>query len=159
MEKYEFKKIYGDNAKRLFNFILWTTGNRAVCEDILQNVFIKVWRSATVPADANGRIAWLYAITRNACIDYFRGLKRFSQYNDDAGVAVEKSDNEDDGRLAWNKVAQLPETDRAIIYLHLKIGYSYGEIGRFFDMTENHVRVRTFRALRKLRGILTRKGL
>jgi RNA polymerase sigma-70 factor (ECF subfamily) len=159
VEEYEFKKTYDNNAKRLYNFILWTTGNRAVCDDILQNVFLKVWRCSTVPADTDERIAWLYTITRNACIDYFRGLKRFSQYNDAVGGIVERPEHEDDGKLAWHEVAQLPETDRAIIYLHLKMGYSYSEIGRFLEITENHVRVKIFRALRKLRAILTRKGI
>ncbi len=159
MDGYEFRQLYDRNARRLYNFILWTTGNRSVCDDILQTVFIKVWRSAKVPADTGEQTAWLYAIARNACIDHFRSSRHFTEYNDEIGGTAERADTEDDGRLAWHEVAQLPGTERAIVYLHLKMGYSYGEIGRFMEMTENHVRVTAFRALRKLRNILIRKGL
>lgn len=162
MEKLEFKKMYDTNAGRLFNFILWTTGNRAVCDDVLQNVFVKVWRCETVPLDDGGRTAWLYAIARNACIDYFRTIKPSTEYNDEIVVAVENEgrvDHDDDGKLAWREVTRLPDVERSIVYLHLKIGYSYAEIGPMLNMTENNVRVKAFRALKKLREILIKKGL
>jgi RNA polymerase sigma-70 factor, ECF subfamily len=159
VDEQEFKKLYDRNARRLYNFILWTTGNSAVCDDVLQNVFVKVWRCALVPADEGEQTAWLYAVTRNACIDYFRGKKKFVEYNDAVGGTAERSDAEDDGRAAWNEVRQLPENERAIVYLHLKMGYSYAEIARLLSMTENNVRVKAFRALRRLREILIRKGL
>lgn len=160
MDEHEFKQFYDRNARRMYNFILWTTGNRSVCDDIVQAVFIKVWRSSSVPVSAGEQTAWLYAIARNACIDYFRSTRRFVEYNDEIGSAVEQPDTaRDDGTLAWQEVKGLPGTERAIVYLHIKMGYPYGEIGRFLDMTENHVRVTAFRALRKLRDILMRKGL
>jgi len=160
VEKPEFKKIYDTNARRLYNFILWTTGNRAVCDDVLQNVFVKVWRCNTLPADDRGLTAWLYAIARNACIDYFRTVKRSTEYNDEIGVADAGSgERDDDGKLAWHEVTQLPDAERSIVYLHLKIGYSYTEIGAMLNMTENNVRVKAFRALHKLREILIKKGL
>jgi RNA polymerase sigma-70 factor (ECF subfamily) len=160
VEKLEFKKLYDTNARKLYNFILWTIGNKAVCDDVLQNVFVKVWRCGTVPPDDNGRTAWLYAIARNACVDYFRTMKRSAEYNDEIGADDAGNDgHEDDCKLAWREVTHLPDAERSIVYLHLKIGYSYAEIGTMLDMTENNVRVRAFRALRKLREILVRKGL
>lgn len=159
MEKLEFKKIYDTNARRLYNFILWTTGNRSVCDDVLQNVFVKVWRCETVPPDDGGRTAWLYAIARNACIDYFRTVRQSTEYNDEIGAAdAGRGDHEDDGKLAWHEVKQLPDAERSIVYLHLKIGYSYAEIGTMLNMTENNVRIKAFRALHKLREILTRRS-
>jgi RNA polymerase sigma-70 factor (ECF subfamily) len=159
VEKNEFQKIYDDNARKLYNFILWTTGNRSVCDDILQNVFVKVWRCHSVPPNGGECTAWLYAVTRNACVDYFRSTRKSVEFNEDIGGATEDSDAQDDGKLAWREVQRLPENERAIVFLHLKLGYSYAEIGRLMDMTENHVRVKAFRALRRLREILVRKGL
>jgi RNA polymerase sigma factor (sigma-70 family) len=161
VEEHEFKQLYDTTAKRLYNFILWTTGNRSVCDDILQNVFFKVWRCEKTPSDAKECLSWLYAITRNACIDYFRSTRKFMEYSDAIATAetATVSDREDDGKLAWHEAAQLPETERSIVYLHCKMGYSYGEIGRMVDLTENNVRVKAFRALKKLREILIKKGL
>jgi RNA polymerase sigma-70 factor, ECF subfamily len=162
VEEHDFKRLYAVAAKRLYNFILWTTGNRAACDDILQNVFFKVWRCEKAPADENGCMAWLYAIARNACIDYFRSVRKFTEYNDAIATGEEAGDcpdRVDDGKLAWHEAAQLPETERSIVYLHCKMGYSYGEIGRMMELTENNVRVKAFRALKKLRDILIKKGL
>jgi RNA polymerase sigma factor (sigma-70 family) len=154
-----FKNIYDRNARRLYNFILWTMRNRSACDDILQTVFMKVWRSAAAPESQDEQTAWLYAIARNACIDHFRRARKFSEYNDDIGVNAEHGDESDDGKMAWRQVSLLEETERAVIYLHLKLGYSYAEIGRLMNITENNARVKAFRALRKLRDVLIRKGL
>jgi RNA polymerase sigma-70 factor (ECF subfamily) len=154
-----FRQLYDRNARRLYNFILWTTGNKSVCDDILQTVFIKAWRSNTVPEPHSEQTAWLYVVARHACIDYFRSARRHCEYNDEIGGKEERSSEKNDGETAWRLVAQLGESERAVVYLHLKLGYSYAEIGRLMDMTENNVRVKAFRALRKLREIIIRKGL
>lgn len=162
MDEQNFRHLYERNSRRIYNFILWTTGNRSACDDIVQTVFMKVWRSRTVPEVEAEQTAWLYAIARNACVDYFRQNSRpMVEYNDEVGAACEASEDPvaDDGKLAWHEVGRLPETERAIVYLHVKMGYSYGEIGRLLDMTEISARVAAFRALRKLRDILLRKGL
>ncbi|MBN1130701.1 MAG: RNA polymerase sigma factor, partial [Chitinispirillaceae bacterium] len=147
MEELEFKQLYDQYAKKLYNFILWTVGTRAGCDDIMQNVFVKVWKCTTVPHDPGERNAWLYTVTRNACMDHFRSSKRFVEYDEKVGGATERQDHQDDGRLAWNEVRALPEAERTIVFLHLRLGYSYQEIGKLLGMTENNVRVRIFRAL------------
>jgi RNA polymerase sigma-70 factor (ECF subfamily) len=159
VDELEFKQLYDQYAKKLYNFILWTVGTRAGCDDILQNVFFKVWRCATVPQDPHERNAWLYTVTRNACMDHFRSSKRYVEFNENIGGTTERPEREDDGRLAWNEVRALPEAERTIVFLHLKLGYSYQEVGGLLGMTENNVRVKIFRALRKLREILVRKGV
>jgi RNA polymerase sigma factor (sigma-70 family) len=152
-----FKHIYDRNARKLYNFILWTTGCRSACDDILQTVFMKVWRCAAVPNTDDEQTAWLYTIARNACIDHFRSARRFAEYNDAIGVKKENDEEDDEGRTAWRQVSQLEETERAVIYLHLKMGYTYAEIGRLIGVTENNARVKAFRAVRKLRDMLIRK--
>jgi|WetSurMetagenome_2_1015567.scaffolds.fasta_scaffold149259_2 RNA polymerase sigma factor (sigma-70 family) len=159
MDSFTFKQLYDRNARRLYNFIFWTTGNRAVCDDILQTVFVKVWRSTTAPESQGQQTAWLYTVARHACIDYFRSDRKHSEYNDEVSGHEEHIDEKNDGEMAWRMVAQLEETERAVVYLHLKLGYSYAEIGHLMDLTENNVRVKAFRALRKLRDIMLRKGL
>jgi RNA polymerase sigma-70 factor (ECF subfamily) len=129
------------------------------CDDILQNVFVKVWRCEQFPHDPGERNALLYTIAHNACIDHFRNAKKFAEYDDEVGGAEAATEYEDDGKLAWREAARLPETERSIVYLHLKMGYPYAEIGKLLGMTENNVRVRAFRALKKLREILAKKGL
>ena len=53
----------------------------------------------------------------------------------------------------------LPVVERSVVYLHVKMGYSYPEIGRMMGMSESLARVTAFRALRRLRDTLVRKGV
>jgi RNA polymerase sigma factor (sigma-70 family) len=156
----EFKTMYDQYAHKLYNFIIWTTGNKSSCDDILQNVFVNVWKSKTIPASADEHAPWLFAIARNACIDYYRSTKRFAHTGaalDEMGANDQEFEN--DGELAWREVNALPETERSIMYLHLRNGNTFGEIAAMLDLNESQVRVKAFRALKKLRSTLGKKGL
>jgi RNA polymerase sigma-70 factor, ECF subfamily len=157
MEESEFKKLYAAHAKRLYNFILWTTARKSVCDDLLQTVFLKIWQCDSVPQPENERIAWLYTVAHNTCIDYFRSNSRFASITDTAAPA-ENPAIIDDGHEAWREAARLPFNERAVVYLHIRMGYSYAEIGRRIGMSEGNARITAFRALRKLRESMERKN-
>lgn len=159
MDTSAFKRLYDQYAGKLFNFILWTTGNRSVCDDILQNVFSNIWQCDSVPEDSHRRKAWLFTVARNACMDHFRNSKHEVACRTRERERNNYHDRDDDGTSAWEAVQRLLETDRIIIFLHLKMGYDYPEIGAMLGMTDNCVRVRMCRALHKLRDILVRKGV
>jgi RNA polymerase sigma-70 factor (ECF subfamily) len=53
--------------------------------------------------------------------------------------------------MVWEMLEGLSEDEKSIIYLHLKSGYNYREIGRIMNLEETAVRVRAFRAIRRLR--------
>lgn len=156
----EFRQMYDQHAQKIYNFILWTKGNASSCDDILQNVFLKVWKSGTVPANDQERTTWLYAITRNAIIDHFRCNRRFAHSSESIDLLEAKiPEHEDDGNLAWEEVSKLPRVERSIVYLHCKVGHSFVEIAKMLDMNNTLVRVKAFRALKKLRSMLIKKGL
>lgn len=157
MQKREFTQIYNEYAIRLYNFILWTTQNRGACDDILQNVFIKIWNAPSVPDGDIERQRWLFAVTRNACYDFFRKHNRFSRFRQNYSQEFVMPAPDPDARFVWDEVSELPEIERTILYLHLKIGYTYKEISPMVDLAENLVRVKAFRALKKLRKTLIEK--
>jgi RNA polymerase sigma-70 factor (ECF subfamily) len=156
MDEGDFKKLYAVHAKRLYNFIRWMTGKRSLSDDILQIVFVKVWQGAGAPGNDSECSAWLHRIARNACIDHFRHTARLAECNDAALPAAAET-NMDDGAQAWEEVAQLPSSERAVVYFHIKMGYTYAEIGAMLGMTETNARVTAFRALRRLREHLVRR--
>ena len=101
---------------------------------------------------------WLYAIARNACIDYFRSSARFSnfseKYTKECSTSNGIDEPGDDKEEVWKELSKLSDTDRSILYLHVKEGYAYREIAGMLDLNENQVRVKAFRALKKLRDEL-----
>ncbi|NLE00483.1 MAG: sigma-70 family RNA polymerase sigma factor [Fibrobacter sp.] len=159
MQEHEFKQIYSKFGRSLYNFILWLTRDRSPCDDILQTVFINIWKCQSVPSDEIELQRWLFTITRNACLDHFRKTTRFSRFRTQYTNDYYEPPTDPDAGFTWNELSALPETEKSILYLHIKIGYTYKEIGDMLEMTENLVRVRAFRALKKLRENLTKKEL
>lgn len=68
-----FSELYQRTSSKLFGVCLAMLHERAAAEDILQNVYITVWRRAGSfdPARA-GAMTWLITLTRNQCIDRLR---------------------------------------------------------------------------------------
>ncbi|MBN1307898.1 MAG: RNA polymerase sigma factor [Chitinispirillaceae bacterium] len=159
MNEHEFKNLYHDHGRNLYNFILWITVNRSICEDILQEVFVKLWRCETVPAEPDELRRWLLTVTRRTCLDFLRKSSRFARLRHKYQTERRESPSDPDAPFLWEKLENLPEMERSILYLHLKIGHTYREIADMFDLTENRVRVRAFRALKRLRETLTKKEL
>jgi len=65
--------VYQDTSAKLFGVCLRILKDRSEAEDVLQEVFVTVWRKATIfdPARASP-ITWLVAIARNRAIDRLR---------------------------------------------------------------------------------------
>src|SRR4051812_2446794 len=79
--------VYRDTSAKLYGVCLRILGNNAEAEDVLQDVYITVWRrAATFDPGRASPITWLVAIARNRAIDRLRaGAKsRLMQPIDDA---------------------------------------------------------------------------
>jgi RNA polymerase sigma-70 factor (ECF subfamily) len=153
----EFRHIYNESGQSLYNFILWITGNRSACDDILQEVFIKVWQCSDYPHDPEERRRWLLTITRNTCLDVARKNTRRTFYTKKFTEEWYDPPGDPDAPFFWNILQELPEVERSILFLHLKIGHSYREIAEVLDISESLVRVKAFRALHKLKETLIKK--
>ena len=159
MQEQQFKKIYNEHSRRLYNFIMWITHNRAACDDILQNVFIKIWKVSEVPSEPDELQRWLLTVARNACLDFFRKTSRFSSFRTQYTQEYYKAETDPDSHFIWKELSSLSEVERSILFLHIKSGYSYKEIGAILGKGESLIRVKAFRALKKLRETLVKKEL
>lgn len=80
--------VYDLTSAKLFGICLRISGDREAAEDILQNVYVKVWRRAAgFDAERASPITWLAIIARNACIDWQRTERRHEAEPDEA-IAV-----------------------------------------------------------------------
>src|SRR2546423_9355377 len=68
-----FEKLYNRFAAVLYGAITNWIKDVQVAENLLQDVFVKAWNNRETYDAAKGRLfTWLYNITRNVCIDYYR---------------------------------------------------------------------------------------
>ena len=68
-----FRELYDETASYVFAIALKMLRDRALAEDVLQDVYVKVWhRASTYPADRGGVMTWLTSIVRYRAIDVLR---------------------------------------------------------------------------------------
>lgn len=88
--------VYEMTSAKLFGICLRICGDREAAEDVLQDVYVKVWRrAASFDAQRASPISWLAIIARNAAVDWRRTQSHHSSADEHAMAQVP-----DDGPLA-----------------------------------------------------------
>lgn len=108
-------------------------------EDISQEVFLRLYRSAESYCSSASLRAYLFRITRNLCIDYLRKKKPEIMMKPPDAVCPETPFSSLYASELREKIdeiiATLPENQRAAIYLRHEQGMSYREIARTLNVT------------------------
>ena len=159
-----FRMLYDRTSAKLFGVCLRILKDRAEAEDVLQDVYVKVWNKAD--RFATGRasgIAWLAAIARNQAIDRYRARKP-------ASLTVEEIDDVEDGMPSPEASAVAADETRRVnacleeldpnhasavkrTYLN---GWSYQEAADELGVPLNTVKTWIRRSLLSLRDCLNR---
>jgi RNA polymerase sigma-70 factor (ECF subfamily) len=169
-DRERFSALIGEHLDGLFRTALRLTRNRSNAEDLLQETFLRAWRSFhTFQAGTNAR-AWLYRILMNAHIDAYRRTTREPEVVDaddvDEFYLYSKVQESDAFRRAGNPedillsqlmdadvvgaLEELPETFRAVVVLADIEGFSYKEIAEILDIPIGTVMSRLHRGRRQL---------
>jgi RNA polymerase sigma-70 factor (ECF subfamily) len=158
------RALYRAYAGELFGFALNALGDRGTAEEIVQEVFTRVWRHAEAYDPTRGSVrTWLYQIARHAIIDMRRRaavrppLALQEPEDDDVeGLSIERA------MLGWQVATALdrlsPEHRQVIRLAHVQ-GLSVREIAERCGLPEGTVKSRTWYALRTLRLVLEEMGV
>ena len=160
-----FGRIYDIYADRIYRHIYYRTGNIEDARDLTQEVFIKAWHA--LPKYKRTKtpfLGWLFTISHNRVIDYYRTKKDYSYLKDE--TVMEDSDRSPEklaeGQFTQQEIRrailQLPESQQQVVLMSFIEGFEYDEIAAALRKSEGNIRVIMHRALRKLREILGRAG-
>jgi RNA polymerase sigma-70 factor (ECF subfamily) len=171
----DIEKIYDRYFDEIFNYILKRVLNVALAEDLAGVVFMKVVdKIDTYDPDKASVRTWIYSITNNELIDYYRRKRIKKPYDDlkpflkDEDVLKEIQKKQD--KLQKNKLykdilaildKKLSMEERDIIIMHYIEGMKYKEISEIKDLNENTLRSKAHRALKKVKNLidLEKRGL
>ncbi|MGE0020067.1 MAG: RNA polymerase sigma factor [Draconibacterium sp.] len=152
--------LYDRYHARVYGYFVRMTSDREAARDLTQNTFLRVIRYAATWKDDKTFVYWLFRIARNILVDYYRSARHFSDLDDHPEIAArdnEASVRENEVRESYEMLLeamnQLPPGYREIIELNRFQGFSYREIAGATDSNENAVKVKTFRAIQKLKEI------
>ncbi|HEY6065184.1 MAG TPA: RNA polymerase sigma factor [Thermoanaerobaculia bacterium] len=136
----------------LFRFLRRVAEPADAAEDLVQEVFLRVWKSARSFRPDGSFRGWLYRIARNAAADEFRKSSRLAP----VGVAVSPEDlpapERVPGELAA-ALARLAAADREVLVLARFHGLSGAELAAALECSTGAARVRLHRALKRLRAL------
>ena len=140
-----------------------TGGDPHRAEDVAQQVFTALARDARKLAGHPVLSAWLHAATRNAAISLMISEQR-RQVRETAALetAPAGAPNPEWDRLRPlldEAIDELPEADRAAVVLRFLERRPFAEVGVALQVSEDAARMRTDRALEKLRVALARRGI
>ena len=149
-----FDLLFERYRKRIFTFLLRMLGyDRQAAEDLLQEVFMKVFRNSSRYEPRARFSTWLYTVARNECLNHIKssscnGLQRtFSlDETDDTPAEPEQQLSSDLNEALEQAVETLPETYKEVFLLHAVEGLTHEETGRILRMNPATVRTNYHRA-------------
>ena len=164
-ERAAFGLLYDATSAKLFGLVLRVLKDRAEAEDVLQDVYIKVWQNAGRYA-SNGfsPISWLATIARNSAIDRLRERGRRPGVSDDgaADLVPDRAPTPEANAIAASEarriegcLGQLPnDRARAVRGAYLD-GLSYDDLAMRHKVPLNTMRTWLRRSLQALRECLS----
>ncbi len=160
-DKRAISLLYENYSGALYGIIARTIPSEEVAQEVLQDVFVKVWKNADKYDATKGRLfTWLAQITRNATTDTFRsGKYQRSTKTDEIDVTVSNheafSETSNIKDVGLKKVIDsLDEKYRILIdYIYFR-GYSQADAAKELDIPLGTVKTRVRAAILELRKTL-----
>ena len=144
----EIEKTYRAERGNLLGFIRSKVGSRDVAEDILQDVFLQAVRMVDGSFSFDNLLAWLYAVSRNKVVDWFRRRRKQEISLDSEELEALIDDIGDEDRFG-----QAGDFDReAVLDLVFETIHQLPEAQRFV-LLEQTIREKTFQQISDETGI------
>ena len=158
MDAREFKQRFLPHHRLLYRVAYQLTGNAQDAEDLLQDLYLKLWQKRDDLPDETINDAYLATMMRNLFVDQ-RRLKHVdasAELKNEDGPPDERSldrqiDARDEVRQMEGLISELSERDAKIIQMHLVEDCSYEEIERDTGLSQGNIRIIVMRTKKKLK--------
>ena len=163
------RKYYG----RVLNFVYRFVNNRGMAEDITQDVFVKIYKSASGYKPKAKFQTWVFTIAKNTAFNEYRHLNRHGYSLDESfangsesyqSVLIDEQAEKPDERLKKAETVKvirealqaLPEQQRAAVILRRYQNFSYEEIAQTMGTSVKAVKSLLNRAKENLKNMLSK---
>lgn len=156
----EFTLIYNRHKTKLYNYALKMLYDKMLCDDIIQNTFLKLFENLEKVRNKESIQYWLFTTVRNEIYSYFRNKKiHVDQFNtedsDETEISSEKNVHDDFEEkefreLIMMELNKMTIDQRDVFLLKEYGGFSYKEITGIMGIDEELVKSRLYKTRRKL---------
>ena len=147
--------LYLDYKDKVTAYVRSRIENKYDVEDIVSTVFLKIYQKIDSFDESKASLStWIYTITRNTVIDYFREIKTHIEFLDEIEADTLSADSLVDDELLEDlayALETLSERERDLIILHYYKGYTLKRISEMMDMSYINAKLIHTKALSMLR--------
>jgi len=126
--------------------------------DVLQNMFIKVWKGLVNFREDSQLYTWLYRIATNECLTFLEQQKKrraisMDDYEGGLSNKIKADEGFDANKLEWKlqlAIQQLPERQRLVFNLRYYDEMPYEEMSRILETSEGSLKASYHHAARKV---------
>jgi RNA polymerase sigma factor (sigma-70 family) len=153
------RTVYREYGKLVYAVAYKVLGDRSLAEEAAQETFVRAWRGAASYDPSRELGPWMATIARRTAIDVYRRAARRvhgSLDESDPGL-VELPPSVERAYDVWEvrrALAQLPPEEATLVRLQHLEGLTQSEVAQRMGIALGTVKSRTFRAHRRLAGLL-----
>lgn len=149
--------LYESTHTAVYGFVLSICRNVPDAEDILQDVYLKIWQNAASYSSCGKPMAWIFTIARNLALMCLRQNSHTTTVSPEEWQRYFQAlpgTSPEDSLLLTALLSQLNDSERQILTLHALTGFRHREIAGLLDLPLSTVLSKYHRSLKKLRKLL-----
>ncbi len=150
-----FEALVNALGADLYRYAYWLCRDRARAKDLVQETFLRAWRSLDNLREEKSAKSWLITILRR---EHARGYERYTpewQETELDEIAADGTSHMEVLHMR-RELAALPEEYREPLLLQVLGGYNCDEIATMLNLSKSAVMTRLFRARQKMRASLSK---
>lgn len=159
-----FSGIFRQHEYRLYMLALKLTKSEHIAQDIIQDVFLKLWEQRKFIGNIGNMEAWLYRLTENKVIDFLRKAAVDSRLRKIIWNNIQESKDDAEEYVVvreYNEIIQraineLPPQRKLIYQLNRDGGLNYQEIASELQLSRHTVKNQLFTAVQSIRKYISR---
>jgi RNA polymerase sigma-70 factor (ECF subfamily) len=164
-DEHAFSLIVRAYEQPVYNYVLRLVGDRALAEDLAQEVFLRVYQGLPSFSLRSRFTTWLFQVTKNRVLDELRALERRPRavvtLDDIPPLEVVDAPFERAEAISavWRAVEGLSVDLKMALLLRDVVGLSYTEIADSLEITLATVKWRIYKAREEVQVCLAREGI
>ncbi|MGO4255192.1 ECF RNA polymerase sigma factor SigK [Marmoricola sp. RAF53] len=159
-----FARLYDETSARVFGLVLRVVRDRAQAEEVTQEVYLQVWRTASRYDETKGSaLSWLMTLAHRRAVDRVRAAEAVSRQDTayhrgshqvDHDATAEAVEASMEARRVRSALAELTVVQREALELAYFGGYTHTEVATLLDLPVGTAKTRIRDGLIRLRDAM-----
>lgn len=153
-----FGAFYDMFFQKVFQFSRYFIKSEQICQEIVSDVFFKLWQNRKKIPEIESIEAYLYTLTKNKSLDYLDSVSRKPSFAEDIPLGILSTEsnpeelllNEELEKVINTAIDDLPERCKLIFILSREEGLKYSEISQILSISEKTINAQIVTALKKM---------